>query len=64
MAQLAQPVSFTPDGHVSPSFDSASAMAEASAKTPLGKCRAAANALPDAKKREKALEDCLKERME
>lgn len=63
MAQLAQPVPFGADGQLSSQFDSQAAMAEASAKTPLGRCRAEAEALPE-KKREKALEKCYTKRME
>jgi hypothetical protein len=63
MSALAQPVSFTADGRLDPSFDGAAAMAAAEAKTPLGQCRAAAAALP-AKKQKKATEACFSKRME
>jgi hypothetical protein len=64
MAQLSQPVEFTADGKLAASFDSAAAVAAAEAKSPLGPCKAAANALASEKKRKKALEDCYAERME
>ena len=64
MAQLAQPVQFTADGQLSPAFDAARAVAEAEAKTPLGQCKAAANALTKESSRKKAIEECYKERME
>jgi hypothetical protein len=64
MAQLAQPVTFTDDGKLSTSFDSAAAVKEAEAKSPLGPCKAEANALTNEKKRKAALEACYSERME
>lgn len=64
LSQLTQPVTFDANGRISPAFDSAVALAAADAKTPLGQCRAAARALDTDKKREKALEKCLAERME
>jgi hypothetical protein len=64
LSQLTQPVTFDATGRISPNFDSAAALAAADAKTPLGQCRAAARALDTDKKREKALEKCLSERME
>ena len=64
LSQLAQPVTFDAAGRISPTFDSAAALAAADAKSPLGQCRAAARALDTDKKREKALEKCMAERME
>ena len=64
MSQLAQPVPFTADGHLAPTFDAAAAMHTAEMSTPLGQCRAAAHALPKAKDQEDALEDCYVKRME
>jgi hypothetical protein len=63
MSQMAQPVPFTADGKLASSFDSAAAVAASEGKTPLGQCKAAARALPE-KKRQSALEDCFRERME
>lgn len=64
MSQLAQPVPFTADGRLAPSFDSAAATATAEMNTPLGQCRAAARALAKPKDQEDALEDCYIKRME
>jgi hypothetical protein len=64
MSTLAQPVPFTPEGQLSSSFDAAGAMAAADAKTDLGKCKLAAKAISNAKKQEKALEECYSKRME
>lgn len=64
MAQPAQAVPFTADGHLASSFDSAAAMAAAEANTPIGKCRAEAAAQPNTKKQDKAREACFRERME
>lgn len=64
MAQLAQPVAFTADGQLDPSFDSDAAMATADAKTPIGKCRAEANGLNNEGKRKSALKNCYAKRME
>lgn len=64
LSQLTQPVTFDANGRISSAFDSAAALAAADSKTPLGQCRAAARALETDKKREKALEKCLAERME
>jgi hypothetical protein len=61
--QVAQPVQFTADGHLAPSYDDKAAMAAADANTPLGKCRAEAAALPQGKQK-KALKDCFIKRME
>jgi hypothetical protein len=58
MARIAEPVQFTADGRLSPSYDSAAAMASADGKTQLGQCRAAAAG------NEKAMKKCFKERME
>lgn len=63
MAEVAQPVQFTADGHLAPSYDGKAAMAAAEAKTPLGKCRAEAATLPQGKQK-KALKDCFIKRME
>lgn len=60
MAQLPQSVPFAASGKLDSSFNSAAAMAEAEGKTAIGQCKAAANALPE-KKRKSALEDCHKE---
>ena len=64
MSQLSQGIPFTADGTLSQSFDSAAAMAEAEAKTPLGQCKAAANALANEKKRKSAVEDCYSEQQD
>jgi hypothetical protein len=64
MSQLAQPVTFTPDGHLAPSFDAAAATATAEMNTPLGQCRAAARGLTKPKDQENALEDCYVKRLE
>ena len=65
MSQLSQGIPFTADGKLSQSFDSAAAMAEAEAKTPLGQCKAAAaNALANEKKRKSAVEDCYSEQQD
>ncbi len=64
MSQLAQPVPFDADGKLSSSFDSAAALAAAEAKTPFGRCKAAARAQSSPKKREAALEDCYSKRMD
>jgi hypothetical protein len=58
MSRIAEPVQFTADGRLAPSYNSAAAMAAAAAKTPLGQCRAAAAG------NEKAMKKCFKERME
>lgn len=64
MSQLAQDVTFTPDGQLSAAFDAKAALAAAELETPLGKCKAAAKQLTKVKAQEKALEDCYAERME
>lgn len=64
MSQLAQETPFTADGKLAAEFDSNGAMAAAEAKTPYGQCKATASAVSNPKKREKALEDCQKERMD
>ncbi len=64
MSQLAQNVTFSPDGSLSGTFDSKAAMAAAEAETPLGKCKVNAKALPNEKKQAKALEECYAERMD
>jgi len=63
MAQTAQAVPFTADGILAPSYDSGAAMTAAESGSPLGKCKAAAAALPE-KKRDKALRKCFSERMD
>lgn len=63
MGEVAQPVQFTADGHLAPSYDGKAAMAAAQAKTPLGKCQAEAAALPQGKQK-KAQKDCFIKRME
>lgn len=64
MAQLAQDVPFAGTGGVDASFDAAAAVAAADAKTPIGQCRTAANALGSEGKRKSALKDCFTKRME
>jgi hypothetical protein len=64
MAQNAQNVPFTADGKIDNSFDSKAAMAAAETSTPFGQCKAAAKALSNTKKSEKAAEDCYAERMD
>jgi hypothetical protein len=63
MSQLAQPVPFTADGRLAPSFDAGAAMAAAEANTPIGQCRAQARALAQ-REQEHALRACFRERME
>ncbi len=63
MAQIAQPVQFTADGRLAPSYDAAAAMATAEANTPIGQCRAQARALAQ-REQERALRHCFSERME
>jgi hypothetical protein len=63
MSQLAQNVTFGPDGSLSSSFDSDAAMIAAEEKSEIGKCKIAARAMP-MKKQEKALEECYTKRME
>ncbi|HEV2818593.1 MAG TPA: hypothetical protein VGW40_15395 [Allosphingosinicella sp.] len=63
MSQIAQPVQFTADGHLAPSYDAAAAMAAAEANTPMGQCRAQARALAQ-REQERALRNCFRERME
>jgi len=64
MSQIAQPVEFTADGRLAPSWDSAAAMAAADAKTPLGQCRAQMAALPADEQLKAMKKKCFKERME
>ena len=64
MAQLAQSVPFTPDGHLAPSFDSDAAVKAANAMTAIGKCKIAAEALTNASKCKTALKKCYSKRME
>jgi hypothetical protein len=63
LGQIAQPVQFTADGHLAPSYDDKAAMAAAQASTPLGKCQAAAAAMPQGKQK-MAQKDCFTKRME
>jgi hypothetical protein len=63
MSQIAQPVQFTADGRLAPSYDAAAAMAAAEAGSPLGQCRAQARALAQ-REQERALRNCFRERME
>lgn len=63
MSQIAQPVQFTADGRLAPSYDAAAAMATAEAGTPIGQCRAQARALAQ-REQERALRNCFRERME
>jgi hypothetical protein len=64
MAQLAQPVSFTPAGALSPGYDGNAAWAAAEAATPMGQCRAAARALTDQHAQERAGRACFRERLD
>jgi hypothetical protein len=64
MSQTAQPVQFTADGHLAPSYDAQTAMATAEASTPLGQCRAQAAALTGQREQERARRNCFRERME
>lgn len=64
MSQIAYPVPFTADGRLSPSYDSAAAMAAVDAKTPLGQCRAQTASLPDEERLKVMKKKCYKERME
>jgi len=63
MSQIAQPVQFTADGRLAPSYDAAAAIAAAEANTPIGQCRAQARALAQ-REQERALRNCFRERME
>jgi hypothetical protein len=63
MSEVAQPVQFTADGHLAPSYDAKAAMAAAQAKTPLGQCKAKAAASADEHKQKSALKDCYQKRM-
>lgn len=63
MSQIAQPVQFTADGHLAPSYDAAAAMAAAEAHTAIGQCRAHARTLAQ-REQEHALHNCFRERME
>jgi hypothetical protein len=63
MSQVAQPIQFTADGHLAPSYDAAAAMAAAEAHSPMGQCRAQARALAQ-REQERALQHCFRERME
>jgi hypothetical protein len=64
MAQLAQPVSFTPAGALSPSYDGQAAWTTAWAATPIGQCRTAADALTDQNARQRANRACFRERLD
>jgi hypothetical protein len=64
MSQIAQPVQFTADGHLAPSYDAAAAMAAAEANSPVAQCRNRANAMTNEREREHARRDCFHERME
>ncbi|MFA5966167.1 MAG: hypothetical protein WC804_19300 [Sphingomonas sp.] len=64
LAQTVQPVAFSADGRLDPSYDARAAMTAAELKTPIGKCKAEAAALPDQRKQKKALEACFSKRME
>lgn len=64
MAQLAQPVAFTANGQLSPSYDGQAAWAAAEAATPIGQCRAAARALADQHARDRAARACFRERLD
>jgi hypothetical protein len=64
MSQLAQPVSFTADGHLAASFDSRAAMAAAEANSPVAQCRNQAHALTNDREQRRALQNCFRERME
>ena len=64
MSQLAQPVPFTADGHLAPSYDAGAAMAAAEANSPVAQCRNQATALTNQRERERALRACFRERME
>ncbi|MBS1239366.1 MAG: hypothetical protein H6R45_72 [Proteobacteria bacterium] len=64
LSQIAQPVPFTADGRLAPSFDGQAAMAAADANTAIGQCRAEAAALTNEKKQKSALKDCYSKRLE
>jgi hypothetical protein len=64
MSQLAQPVSFTAAGQLSPGYDGAAAWTAAEAASPMGQCRAAARALADARATERAMRACYRERLD
>jgi hypothetical protein len=63
MSQVAQPVQFTPDGHLAPSYNAEAAMATAEAHTAMGQCRAQARALPQ-RQQEHALHACFRARLD
>jgi hypothetical protein len=64
MSQIVEPVPFTADGHLAPSFDAAAAMATAEAHNPVAQCRNQAAALANERERTRALRHCFRERME
>jgi hypothetical protein len=64
MAQLAQPVPFTPAGALHASYDGQAAWAAAEAASPVGQCRHQASALPDQRAQQRAMRDCFRERMD
>jgi hypothetical protein len=64
MAQLAQPVPFTADGHLGSSFNAQAAMATAEAATPIGQCRTQAAALTNERQRTRAQRACFRERLD
>src|SRR5205085_3259500 len=64
MAQLAQPVSFTPAGALAASYDGQAAWAAAEAASPIGQCRAQARALADQRAQERATHACFRERLD
>lgn len=64
LSQLAQPVPFTLDGKLSPSFDPDAAVAAAAAKTEIGRCKIEAAKEDTERKREKAADECYKKRLE
>lgn len=64
MAQLAQPVPFTPAGALAPGYDGRAAWAAAEAASPVGQCRHQASTLPDQGAQQRAMRNCFRERMD
>ncbi|MEG3143824.1 hypothetical protein U1839_04085 [Sphingomonas sp. RT2P30] len=64
LSQTVQSVQFGADGRLDPSYDGHAAMAAAALNTPIGKCKAQAATVADARKQKKALELCYSKRME
>ncbi len=64
VSKIAMPIPFTATGQLSPSYDSAAAMAAAEAATAQGKCKAAARALSNERQQKRAMKKCFEERLD